>query len=74
MCRTAVLALLLAPVLLPAAEKSPLPAAWHGEWSGELVVFAPDGKATNVPLTLVIAPIDNSDALTWKAIHGGRSR
>lgn len=62
---------LLFPALLSAADAPALPAAWHGEWVGELVVFLPDGKTTQVPLTLVVRPVDKSAALTWKATYGG---
>jgi hypothetical protein len=70
MLRLSLAFLLLLPSLLLAADKPVLPAAWHGEWKGELVIFAPDGKTTTVPLTLVVAPVDKSDALTWKATYG----
>lgn len=70
MSRPTVLACLLVPALVSAADKPVLPAAWHGEWAGELVVYAPDGEK-KVPLTLVIVPVDGSDALTWKATYGG---
>lgn len=63
--------LLLFPFPAFAAEKPVLPAAWHGEWTGELTVFAPDGKTTTVPLTLVIKPLDGADGVTWKTTYGG---
>lgn len=61
---------LLIPAVAAAADKPALPAEWHGEWTGELVIFAPDGKTTTVPLTLIVKPFEKSDALTWKAIYG----
>ncbi len=61
-----VLGLLLAADPMPAA----LPADWHGEWAGTLVMTGRNDTNTNVPIKLKIEPIAGSADLTWKLTYG----
>lgn len=59
------------PFVATAADKATLPAEWHGEWVGELILLGAEGKTTKVPLTLRIKPLDGGGGWTWKASYGG---
>jgi hypothetical protein len=61
---TLLLAVFVSPVM--AAEPNALPAAWHGTWAGTLDL--PGGKT--VPMTLAIAPVAGTNAVTWTITYG----
>ena len=42
-----------------------LPKAWHGTWSGTLVITPPSNKITEIPISLKIEPIKDSENVTW---------
>lgn len=64
--------LALAAVLLaPAADAPALPADWHGTWTGTMVVTGPTDKTTEVPVVMVIEPVKDSKAVTWKTTYKG---
>lgn len=58
--------------LLLAADPKPasLPADWHGEWAGTLVMTSQNDTKTDAPIKLNIEPITGSDDLTWKLTYG----
>lgn len=58
--------LLCAPAFTDApAPATPLPARWHGRWSGPLTIHAPGRAAQVLTLTLEIRPARGT-ALTWR--------
>lgn len=53
----------------PADEPTPsLPEHWHGTWSGQFTVHAPDGKSFERSMELEIAPIKDSKSLKWRIV------
>lgn len=63
------------PVAGPDVETSvdPFPKAWHGMWTGEMLITAATAKSVNspqrVPISLRIEPIENSRELTWMVTY-----
>ena len=43
-----------------------LPANWHGVWSGQLTVHTIKGKSFERSMEIAIAPIKDSNSLTWR--------
>ncbi len=60
--------------LLPAQntiDSLRFPAAWEGEWRGELEIFNAKGKVQSLPMELHILPIDTLPSTwTWTIIYG----
>ena len=46
------------------------PTTWLGEWTGELVIFGPEGERQRVPMSLLIENIDTSANWTWQLSYG----
>lgn len=65
-----VIMLFCVPMAALTADKPVLPAEWHGEWTGEMVVYGPEGKTSKVPLTLTIQPRQGREGWSWKAVYG----
>jgi hypothetical protein len=69
-----VFALALSAALVAADDKPALPAAWHGDWRGTLVITATDGKPTEVPIALKIEPLDGTRELKWAITYGAGAK
>jgi hypothetical protein len=63
-------ALLLVALALTADKPTPLPADWHGTWTGTFVISGPADKSSEAPVVMVIEPIKDSAAVTWKTTFG----
>jgi hypothetical protein len=70
--RLAALPLLLAfaPPLVAGDKPAPLPADWHGTWTGKLVITSPADLTTEVPVALAVEPIRGTDEVTWAVTYG----
>ena len=64
-----ILILLLAGLSqIGAAQDVFFPQAWEGHWAGRLEIFNPDGKVQDLPMQLIIEPLDS--AHRWTIIYG----
>jgi hypothetical protein len=52
-----------------AQEQQSFPAAWQGEWKGNLEIFGPQGKVNQVAMELHILPTDSAD-FSWTIFYG----
>lgn len=52
------------------ADKSPLPAEWHGTWTGTMAITNPADKRTEVPVEMEIGPTKDGKGITWKTTYG----
>jgi hypothetical protein len=48
-----------------AIQADELPKAWHGTWSGTLVITPPSNKTTEIPISLKIEPVKDTENVTW---------
>jgi hypothetical protein len=58
-----ILVVLLAVVSVANADE--LPKSWHGTWNGLLVITPPSNKTTEIPISLKIEPVKDSENVTW---------
>jgi len=49
---------------------TPLPAQWHGTYRGTLEIRSPGKPDMDVPIELVIKPMENVARVTWQITYG----
>lgn len=67
-------ALLLCAACAAADDRPALPAGWHGDWRGTLVIDGPGDKPTEVPMGLKIEPIAGTREFTWVVTYGAGAK
>ncbi len=60
--------------LIGSAGAEELPKGWHGTWSGTLVITPPSNKPTEIPISLKIEPIKDSQNVTWSMTYHEKNK
>jgi hypothetical protein len=61
-------------MLTLAVQAEELPKAWHGTWSGTLVITPPSNKPTEIPISLKIEPVKDTVNVTWKITYHEKTK
>lgn len=62
--------LLCLSLVVNLSGQTEFPAAWSGEWEGELSIYRGPQKVDSLPMELHILPIDTLDRYSWTIIYG----
>ncbi|HQR09410.1 MAG TPA: hypothetical protein PLN21_21490 [Gemmatales bacterium] len=62
--------LLVLSCIVYSHEITALPAYWYGTYQGTLEIRSPGKPDMDVPIELVIKPLENADRVTWQITYG----
>jgi hypothetical protein len=62
--------LLMLACMVDPPDISPLPSHWHGTYRGTLEIKTPGKPMSEVPIELMIKPMDDAARVTWQITYG----